>query len=86
MAKPMTTVEAGRLGGRKSRRALSSEDARRMVRVRDARRAYRDFYSTCFWSFDPALVITVERVPWVAAQLRRNGGMDAWRVAAKLCR
>ena len=86
MAKPMTTADAGRLGGRKSRRVLSSGDARRMVQVRDARRAYRTFYATCFWSFDPSLVITAERVPWVAAQLRRNGGMHAWRVAATLCR
>ncbi len=57
-----------------------------MVRVRDARRAYRDFYATCFWSFDPNLVISADRVPWVAAQLRQNGGMAAWRVAARLCR
>ena len=35
----------GRKGGAKSRRVLSSEDARNMVRVREARRAFRRFHA-----------------------------------------
>jgi hypothetical protein len=57
-----------------------------MVRVREARRAFRRFYSSCFWSYRPDLVIRADDVPWVAEQLRRHGNREAWRIAAKLCR
>ena len=76
----------GATGGRKSRRALSPEDARAMVRVREARRAYRRFRTQCFWSYRPDLVITQADVPWVAEQLRKHGGREAWLVGARLCR
>jgi hypothetical protein len=78
--------EIGRRGGRKSRRTLSPDEARRMVRVREARRAYRRFHAQCFWSYPPDLVIGVDDVTWVAEQLMRNGGDEAWAVGAKLCR
>lgn len=76
----------GRRGGRVSRRTLSPAQARAMVRVREARRAYRRFYGQCFWSYAPDLRITSDDVPWVAEQLRRHGGREAWDVAARLCR
>lgn len=76
----------GRKGGEKSRRALSSEAARDMVRVREARRAYRDFRSSCFWSNDPNYRITLADVPWVAQQLMRHGGRRGWEIGAKLSR
>ena len=79
-------AEIGRRGGRKSRRALSPDEARRMVRVREARRAYRRFHAQCFWSYPPDLVIGVDDVTWVAEQLMRNGGDEAWAVGEKLCR
>jgi hypothetical protein len=79
-------AEIGRRGGRASRRELSSEQARAMVRVREARRAYRRFHAQCFWSYAPDLRITEVDVPWVAEQLRRHGGREAWDVAARLCR
>ena len=79
-------AEIGRRGGRKSRRALDSETARAMVRVREARRAYRRFHAECFWSFDPAYAVGRSDVVWVADQLRKHGGRDAWKVAATLCR
>ena len=78
--------EIGRRGGRKSRRALDPETARAMVRVREARREYRRFHARCFWSFDPAYRIGPADVPWVAEQLRKHGGRDAWDAARKLCR
>ncbi len=78
--------EIGRRGGRKSRRALDPETARAMVRVREARRAYRRFHAVCFWSFDPAYRIGPSDVAWVAEQLRKHGGRDAWETARKLCR
>ena len=79
-------AEIGRRGGRKSRRVLAPEAARNMVRVREARRLYRRFHATCFWSFDPDYPIGPADVAWVAEQLRRHGGRDAWESASKLCR
>lgn len=60
--------------------------ARRMLRIREARRAYRKFHSRCFWSFDPALLIKEDDIPWVVDHLKRYGGRDAWLVADALCR
>jgi hypothetical protein len=79
-------AEIGRRGGRKSRRSLSSEEARRMVRVREARRAYRRFHAQCFWSYSPQLQISADDVAWVAEQLMRYGGAREWSVGVKLCR
>ena len=76
----------GRRGGRKSRRTLDPATARDMVRVREARRAFRDFHAECFWSFAPDYRVTLSDVPWVAEQLMRNGGRPAWAVGARLCR
>jgi len=78
-------AEIGRRGGRKSRRTLDPETARSMVRVREARRAYRRFHAECFWSFDPAYRIGPSDLVWVAEQLRKHGGRDAWEVATTLC-
>ncbi len=79
-------AEIGARGGRKSRRALDSETARTMVRVREARRAFRRFRATCFWSYRPDMPIGVRDVPWVGEQLMKHGNREAWRVGAKLCR
>ena len=76
----------GARGGRKSRRVLDPAAARDMVRVREARRAFRRFRTTCFWSYRPDLVIGADDVTWVAEQLMKNGNREAWRVGAKLCR
>jgi len=78
-------AEIGRRGGRKSRRALDPSTAREMVRVREARRAYRRFHAECFWPFDPSYRIGPSDVAWVAEQLRKHGGRDAWEIARKLC-
>ncbi len=78
--------EIGRRGGRKSRRHLDPATARDMVRVREARRAYRRFHAQCFWSFRPDLEIRLSDVPWVAEQLMRHGGREGWEVGARLCR
>ena len=79
-------AEIGRRGGLKSRRTLDSETARTMVRVREARRAFRGFHGSCFWSYRPDLTITREDVPWVAEQLMRHGNRAAWYIGARLCR
>ena len=76
----------GRKGGLKSRRSLDAATAKRMVRLRETRRAYIKFHVQCFWSFRPDLRLTYEDIPWVAEQLMKNGGRQAWAVGAKLCR
>ena len=78
-------AEIGRRGGRKSRRALDPTTARAMVQVREARRMYRRFFAECFWSFDPDYQIGLSDVAWVAEQLRKHGGREAWDAAGKLC-
>lgn len=78
--------QIGRRGGTKSRRVLSPEAARDMVRLREARRAFVRFRTSCFWSFDPDRSITAADIPWIVEQLRKNGGRRAWEKAVKLCR
>ena len=79
-------AEIGARGGRKSRRVLDPETAREMVRVREARRAFRRFRATCFWSYRPDLEIGSVDVAWVAEQLMKYGNREAWRAGARLCR
>jgi hypothetical protein len=57
-----------------------------MVAVREARRAFRAFHASSFWSYRKDLKITQADVPWVAEQLMKHGDREAWRVAARLCR
>jgi len=64
---------------------LDSRTAREMVRVREARRAFRRFHSQCFWSYDPELVIKSRDISWVAGELMKNGGREAWKAGARLC-
>lgn len=76
----------GRRGGLKSRRTLDASTARDMVRVREARRAYRRYHTMCFWSYRPDLKITREDIAWVAEQLMKHGGREAWTAGARMCR
>ncbi len=78
-------AKIGKTGGQKSRCKLDSETVRNMTRLREARRAYKRFYTSCFWSFDPNYKIKSEDIQWVAQQLMKNGGQAAWETGAKLC-
>jgi hypothetical protein len=78
--------EIGRRGGRRSRRALDPGTAREMVRVREARRAFRRYHTRCFWSSRVDYLVTAADVPWVADRLMTFGGRDGWRLGARLCR
>ena len=79
-------AEIGSRGGRKSRRTLDPETARNMVRIREARRAYRRFHTSCFWSYRSDLRIGIDDVGWVAETLMKNGNREAWRIGRRLCR
>ena len=78
--------EIGRAGGRKSRRKLSSSDARDMVRIREARRAFRRYHARCFWYLREDLEVSLDDIPEIMRGLRQNGGREGFLLAAKLCR
>lgn len=80
-------AEIGRRGGRKSRRTLDGDEARRMVLIREARRAFRDFHARCFWSSPADYVPGEGDVEWIARQLCKHGGAAGWERARRLlCR
>ena len=58
----------------------------RQRRLELARRAFKDFYAQCFWSYREDAEITEERIPFVIRRLREHGGLAGYRVAANLCR
>ena len=78
--------EIGRRGGKKSRRTLDAATAREMVRIREAKRAYRRFHALCFWSYPPDLEIGADDVAWVAETLMKQGNRAAWEAGMRLCR
>jgi hypothetical protein len=76
----------GEKGGCKSRRALTPRQAKAMVNVREARKAYHKFYVECFRSCKPDFEITVNNVKWVGEQLMKYGNREAWILGSRLCR
>ena len=54
-----------------------------MVGVREARKLFCTHYLSCFWWARSDLVIRAHDVAWVAENLRKFGGRDAWRSAAR---
>ena len=76
----------GREGGRRSRRTLSPEQAKEMVRLREARKAYREFHTTCFWSSPEDFQAGKDDIAWIIDQLKRHGGRAGWNRAERLCR
>ncbi len=75
----------GSKGGRISRRELSTQQAKSMVSVREARKAFKKYRTSCFWSYDPEFRITLKDVPWIRKQLMKYGNRDAWQIGASLC-
>jgi len=76
--------EIGAKGGRKSRRRLDPAQARRMVAVREARRAFRDYRARCFWSFNPEWKVEFDQIPLVIRTLRNEGDSKAFACARRL--
>ncbi len=56
-----------------------------MVRVREARRAFRRFYAQCFWYMPKDMTVTLADLPAIARGLRQHGGREGFLLAAKLC-
>lgn len=57
----------------------------RQRRVELARKAFREFYAQCFWSYREDAEITEEKIPFVIRGLREHGGLAGYRVASELC-
>lgn len=77
-------AQIGRRGGLKSRRRLDADYARRMVAVREARRAFVRYKAQCFWSYRPDWKIGLQEVPAVIEQLQREGNRQAFMAARHL--
>ncbi len=58
----------------------------RQRRLELARKAFKDFYAQCFWSYRPDAEITEDKIPFVIRGLREHGGLAGYQVAADLCR
>jgi len=54
-------------------------------RLELARKAFKEFYAQCFWSWRDDLEITEEHLPLVIRGLRRHGGHKGYRIVAQLC-
>lgn len=58
----------------------------RTRRVELARRAFKEFYPQCFWSYRADAEISEEDIPWVIRELRHYGGAKGYRAVTELCR
>jgi hypothetical protein len=58
----------------------------RQRRLELARKAFKDFYAQCFWSYRPEAEITEDDIPWVVRELRHNGGHRGYHVVGEICR
>jgi hypothetical protein len=78
-------AKMGRKGGQTSRRTLTPSEAKNMVRIREARHAFKNYYSRCFWYMPSDLVVAPSDIPEIARGLRTNGGREGFLLAARLC-
>ena len=57
-----------------------------MVRLREAKRAFRRFRAQCFWYMPENMDVTLADVAEIARGLRQNGGRQGFLIASRLCR
>lgn len=74
----------GRKGGLRSRRTLDASTARRMVALREARRAFQTYQDSCFWSYRPDAMIRMEDIGWVIEGLKKEGDRRAYEWARRI--
>ena len=79
-------AKIGKKGGQKSRRTLIPEEAKLMVKVREARKAFKKFYTMCFWHLKPDLHINKNNLSVIVNGLKNCGNREAYFAAVKLCR
>ena len=63
----------------------ASDTAARQRRFELARKAFKEFYAQCFWSYREDAEITEDKIPFVIRGLREHGGLAGYQIAAELC-
>ena len=66
-------------------RTSAAEATDQQRRLDLARRAFKQFYAQCFWSYREDMEITEEKIPLIIRGLCAEGGLAGYRVAAELC-
>ena len=56
------------------------------TRVKEAQRAFNQFYAQCFWYMRKDMAITEADLPEIIRGLRHYGGRQGFLLADKLCR
>ena len=64
---------------------LAGDAAARQRRLELARKAFREFYAQCFWSYREDAEITEDKIPFVVRGLREHGGLAGYQLAAAIC-
>jgi hypothetical protein len=57
----------------------------RQRRLELARRAFKEFYAQCFWSYREDAEITEADIPWIIRELRHYGGARGYQAVAEIC-
>ena len=65
---------------------IAADAAARPRRLELARRAFKDFYAQCFWSYREDAEIGEDDIPWVIRELRHYGGARGYQAVAEICR
>jgi hypothetical protein len=90
MAKPSPVkaylAQIGSQGGKKSRRVLTPAQAKRMVAVREARKAFRQYRHEYFWSYRDDMTIRFHEVPFVFNGLKAEGNRETFEMGRRLHR
>jgi hypothetical protein len=63
-----------------------SDPEGRQRRLELARKAFKEFYAQCFWSYREDAEITENKIPFIVRGLREHGGLPGYQMAADLCR
>jgi hypothetical protein len=61
------------------------DTAIRQRRLDLAKKAFREFYAQCFWSYREDAEMTENKIEFVIRGLREHGGLAGYQVAAELC-
>lgn len=74
----------GKIGGSRSKRKLSSSDSFKMLALREASRAFKEYKKTCFWSFPNDFQVTQNNIPLISKTLKEQGNRKAFLKAQKI--
>ncbi len=58
----------------------------RQRRLELARKAFKEFYGQCFWSYREDAEIGEKDISWIVRELRHYGGAKGYQAVAEICR